>query len=534
MTPSPTPESECIAQPQRIARRVLVLLAAVLGLSLLLRVHHIVDAGFSFDESCSAKISTFPWGEMFDAISRDAHPPVYYMVLKGWGGAFGDNPTVLRGLSVIFGLATIAAAFWFVREALSGIRAQEHQCSSRDRDLAAVLAALLVGTSALQVAMSVEARSYSLGAFLTVTSAGFLLRAVRPSSSQVDWGLFAIAAALLSLTHYYGLFTVAAQLLFAATVVVGEAWRRGLDARTRKLLAGFALSAWAIQLVWIVWAPVFQFQRERANRQLWMPPLDWDGFSRVAWETLAGEDTWTSAGFGAGVLAVAIWAHSVFALVAFGGRAGRLIGLCAGVPLLGCVLYDWSARNILGARYLSFAQVCLLLGWTLIISRMPHRIARMTVFGVLLAWQGLGCWRFHESREFQASFPGVKGAVAHLNRVRQPNDPVIVASAFAHPIVQQYADQKTRIFARYDGDPRRDLLAGPPLRAAERLSATEIASMRAERIWAIDIGGGLGGAWRVPVPDGFRLATEEGFSDCTQPGRQKILVREYVRDGTRR
>src|SRR5690242_13402100 len=93
-------------------------LTAIASLALIVRTHHIGDVTMYFDECCSWIISQQPWDEMLDALSRDAHPPVYYALLKGWG-FIGNSPEVIRGFSVLFGLGTILAAFWFVNTALT-------------------------------------------------------------------------------------------------------------------------------------------------------------------------------------------------------------------------------------------------------------------------------------------------------------------------------------------------------------------------------------------------------------------------------
>ena len=97
---------------------VILGLAAVLGLALMLRTQHLSDLTMHFEECCAWKMSQFPWDEMLDAVSRDAHPPLYYILMHGVGKIGAESPVVLRGISVLFGLATILAAFWFVRTAL--------------------------------------------------------------------------------------------------------------------------------------------------------------------------------------------------------------------------------------------------------------------------------------------------------------------------------------------------------------------------------------------------------------------------------
>lgn len=503
------------------------ILALVIAIALLLRTHHLSDTSLSFDESCSAKISTFEWGEMVQAISRDAHPPGYYVVLKVWRWFAGDGPLMGRWLSVLFGVATIPAAFHLIQIILREANLRGERIPQASADAAALLAAAFVATSPLHVGLSQEARPYALGAFLTVLALGFLLQAVGPEGKAANWCLFTVAAALLSMTHYYALFTIAGAYVFAWTAVLATWWRTGWNSRTKRRLGAVALSTWSMQLVWIAWLPIFQIQRERANAQLWMDSLDWAQLSAIAWETLTGERG--SLGIMVNSVALAIWGMTVLALLVSQRRGDRLIALCAGVPWLGCIAYGLAVRSILGSRYLVLAHGCLLIGWGLIASQFRTRAARVVVSAIMLSWCGIGCWRFLETRAAQTAFPGTRGAVAYLDDLRRAEEPVIVASPFVHPIVQQYSATNERIFVRYNGNPHFDLLAGPPLRETECLSTKDLLSLRWERVCVVDVSGPNVGDWIVRLPREYRLASEQRFPEWHPRYRLEIVIREYVR-----
>ena len=520
---------------------VILCLAAILGIGLLLRTQHLSDLTMHFDECCSWKIGQFPWSEMIDAVARDAHPPLYYVLMKGMGLLGASSPLAVRGFSVFFGMATILAAFWFVRTARAGpaclsgtepgrrdacttstgdipqgtspgkpgeagLAAAHGVCDlhsepaaartgAGDRDFAAVLAAALVAGSAMHVEMSLQARPYTLGTFLTLVSATFLLRATRQAATPrlrfglvcaVDWMGFAVTATMLSLTHYYALFTVAAELLFAVGLVLSELWRCGWSTRAKRLLAGFGLSAWGMQLVWSTWLPVFLFQRERSTPQLWMSPLDWSGFCANCWMALAGGQSsvvppdWAW-------LAVAAWIGGVLSLFICGNQASRLAALCAGFPLAATVAYCLAVRNILGAKYLIFGQTFLLVATALLVARLRWLPVRLILAAGLLSWSGYWCWQHAATREYQASFPGVRGAVAYLDEKRLADEPVIVGSPFVSIIVQRYTAHAEGIYVRYGGDHRRDMLGGPPLREQEYQDVESRLATAGRRVWTVDV-----------------------------------------------
>src|SRR5262249_39775821 len=150
--------------------------------------------------------------------------------------------------------------------------------------------------------------------------------------------------------------TVAAELLFALAVLAAQLWRKGWFPPMKRLLTGLGLSAWGMQLLWSVWWPIFQIQRERSTAQLWMSPLDWNALCTNCWQAL-GEGQGSKVPDGIAWLAVAVWGTVVVVLFVVGARPGRLAALCAGVPLAGIVAYALAVRNVLGAKYLIFAQV---------------------------------------------------------------------------------------------------------------------------------------------------------------------------------
>ncbi len=516
--------------PTRVARggpaQGWLLASAVAGLALLLRTQHLSDISFWFDESCSLKISQFPWVDLRDAVARDAHPPLYYVLLRIWGAVGDHSPAWIRGLSVVFGLATVGAAAWFMRLALADVTTARGACDRERWEFAAFLAAGLLATSGLHIALSLEARPYTLGTFLAVISACFLLRALRPAGALSDWVLFTLAALLLSLTHYYGLLTVAAEFVLAVSVLVRDVWRSRGSRPAWLRLAAAASSAWVIQFVWLWWLPVFEFQRARANAQLWMSDLDGWQLAAMCAQALTGapggSEAWA-------VAAVAVWALTVGGLLIQQEPAARLVALCTGLPLLAAVAYSLAVRNILGVRYLIFAHVFLVLGWALLIAQCRWRAVRFGLAGAVLVWTAFWCWRYSERRAFLAGFPGTRGAAAYLDQVRGSGERVIVSSPFVHPTLQHYCADRSALYARYDGDHRMDLLGGPPLQAAECITTREVSAITDSRVWTVDVAGLFGRLFETRVPDTYRRISERRFPE-RNGHRMDILVREYVRE----
>ena len=531
--PAPSPAAAGRVADRRAPGRPAIALAliavGILGTALLLRTQHVSDISLDFDECCSWKISQFPWHEMLDAVSRDAHPPLYYVVLKLLTAVLGDSQTVLRGFSIAMGAGTVLAAWWFVQTATASDRG-DLRAESGGSSFAALLAAALIALSGLHVEMSLRARPYALGTLLSLVTAAFLLRALRTDGRRGDWVGFALAAAALSLTHYYCLFTVAALFAFAAGTAVAEFWRNGWGAETKRTAIGLACSVWAIGSIWLIWLPTFRFQQSRSTPQLWMAPLDARTFNDTCYLALAGGESTVPPASGSW-WGVAVWAGVAAALALTGTRSMRLTALCAATPPTAVVVYAIAVRNILGVKYLIFAQLFLLIGAAMLVGRVRRPVVRLSLAVGLVAWTGYWCLDAGAARDLLARSAGVQGAAAYLNDLRAPDEPVIVGSAFVHPIVQKYAHDQSHVLTIYHGDHRDSLLSGPPLRESEYRDVNEVVRGDAERIWTIDSFGMFrpDTRYEVQLPaDRWELERQEEFRESN--GIACVLaVRSYRR-----
>ena len=173
------------------------------------------------------------------------------------------------------GLAAVSGVYLFVREAYTP-RDGDKRGSAGAATLAALVAAALVALSPLHIVWSLQVRMYVLGTALTALSSWLLMRSLRREPPRTaDWCLYTFTAILLSYTHHFGLFTLAAQYVFAA----GHFWFRprpdasGPGPLTR--LKPLVLSATCLAFVWLFWLPTFLDQRETVIASFWTRPTSW-------------------------------------------------------------------------------------------------------------------------------------------------------------------------------------------------------------------------------------------------------------------
>jgi hypothetical protein len=200
------------------------------------------------DEALTVNIARLPLHHIPDALSHDGSPPLYYVLLHFWTGAFGTGDFAARSLSGVISVAALPP-FWIAGKRLGG------------RTVAWVVFFLAL-TSPFAIAYATSARMYSLMILLCVL--GFI--AVSRALDDPTLGRLAevaVVTAALLYTHYWGLYLVAvtaAWLLWkdrsAGRTGVGVAGTAGEVLAGRTVLKAVGAGC----LLWLPWAPVFAFQ----------------------------------------------------------------------------------------------------------------------------------------------------------------------------------------------------------------------------------------------------------------------------------
>lgn len=208
----------------------------VLALAALLRVYHITHQSIWFDEA-------FAWNiiiqdNMYPRISTDTHPPLYYLMLRGWVTLTGDSALALRYLSALISLMTVAVVYQVGRalcRAASGRGAASVALTTFP-----ILAALMVALSDAEIFLAQEARNYALYSFLAALSMWLYLRWLYVPNARraVGW---AVALAALMWTHYQGVFIPAVQGLHVLLFLRG---RKRLAGVGTLVLGGLLVLPW--------------------------------------------------------------------------------------------------------------------------------------------------------------------------------------------------------------------------------------------------------------------------------------------------
>ncbi|HSJ54598.1 MAG TPA: glycosyltransferase family 39 protein, partial [Anaerolineae bacterium] len=222
----------------RLALGGLVLLA--LGL----RLARLTFQPLWWDEGWSIYFAAADVATLLERTAVDIHPPLYYLLLRGWSEVVGWGAGSARLLSVLVGTAAVPLLF------LAGRRLMGRQ--------AGLLAALLLAVSPLHVYYSQEVRMYGLVTLFGLAALLFALRwqaAGDGAGRRASWLGYVAAAAAALYTQYYAAF-----LILGLNLAVLAGWLRPAagtgEARppaSRATVAGWLAAQLAVLLLFLPW-----------------------------------------------------------------------------------------------------------------------------------------------------------------------------------------------------------------------------------------------------------------------------------------
>ena len=247
------------------------------------------------------EIARLPLVELYEALRVDGSPPLYYLLLKAWIGAFGTGTTTVRLLTVALVPLALALAWQLGRRVAGRPGAVA---------LVAVLAAL-----PWTMRYGSETRMYLLVVVL-VLAATLALESLHRSGSRRAMAALALLTGALLLTHYWALFLVAAVGLVHLVLAV-----RGSAAGRRVVLA-LVLGGGLL----LPWLPTFLFQAAHTGAP-WADPLAPVELLRTPRYWGAGSD-----------LERTLLAALLVALAVWGAVRSRPARLAGGVALLTLLL----------------------------------------------------------------------------------------------------------------------------------------------------------------------------------------------------
>ncbi|HEX3099422.1 MAG TPA: glycosyltransferase family 39 protein [Patescibacteria group bacterium] len=497
---------------------------------ILLRLWHLTAISLWHDEAFSALLIKYSWSEMMTRIGLDVHPPMYYIFLRLWSYVFGSSLYSLRGMSVLFGVATIIVTYFFVNYVFNNHKA-------------ALIAAALIAVSPFQVQYVTEARMYTMGAFFAVAAAFALSAALRTQTlyyatvanevlrAQLKkqfvkyYALFVLCSAILIYTHYYLLFMVAALGAYAVLYCI-------IHFKTQFTRYGWTvLSGVLILLSFVPWLKTFLFQFRQVGAGYWIPPMDRWSIPDTLWELL---------------LRLPNPAHWMFALIALFTIALIvktiwkqtetekwliIAGFLA--PFAGAMLFALLAKlqgessSVYLVRYFIFCSSFYLIIVALWLSNFKVRQIGMLFTAILLIANIYSAWNYWDELQVQTK-PGMAKAAAFLAANVEPDQKVFIGSSFEFFNYKYYNRTPVKPLLFTDGHLTHDLphYAGTAILTDQDLvlNFTD-ATKTGDTVWLLWTNG-FGGT-KPNTPTNWTQVDEKGFAEVRPYVGTWIIVSEY-------
>lgn len=207
----------------------------VIGLALLVRVLYALSKSFVQDEFHSYYHATNgPLGVFFEALGRDNHPPLSFLIMGSAAEAFGRAEIVLRSPAILFSVLEIALVFRLARRLGAGVPW-------------ATGAAVLLSVSAMHLDYGSQARMYAPFALLITVCVSALVDLVGDEEPRRGSGIaLALGAAGALYTHYFAVQYLGVTIVTAAAGLAAA----GAGRRIRRLAAPLGAAA----LIFLPWA----------------------------------------------------------------------------------------------------------------------------------------------------------------------------------------------------------------------------------------------------------------------------------------
>jgi len=216
----------------------LFLLLLLLLFAFALRLYRLDAQSIWIDEGISLHLATSSPGEIIADRAANVHPPLYFLLLKGWVMLVGPAIFPARFFSVIFSLLQVPAIYTVARR--------------RAGQRAGWIAALLTSLSPLSVIYAQEIRTYSILPliYLALLEVSHNLLYRTRSRSGALWAWWGLLAVLGMHLHYSACFLV----VYVAGNALLVLWRAGRRAElhcclTVQLLVGLTCLPWLSAII---------------------------------------------------------------------------------------------------------------------------------------------------------------------------------------------------------------------------------------------------------------------------------------------
>jgi hypothetical protein len=430
-SPAPGGADSSRGDASLVTRYGLPCLIGLTAVAALLRTLYLTSKSFTLDEGFTAFLARTSYTELAHTVwHSEPNLALYYGLLRLWTH-LGSGEFTMRLLSVAFGVATIPMIY------VLGLRLFNRRT--------AIVAALLMVVHPAHVALSQDARSYSLTVLLVSFSSLLFLRTLE-NPSRLNWIAYATISALAVYSHF-----------FAALVILAQALSL-LAARLDRPVWNALLKAAPMMAALL--APVAVFLLIRPRTELaWVPALHRQQvFDLLYFLTLSKFRC---------LLYVALWMAALWGLLSRPNRhASRwpcwFVLSWLVVPIAVTILAS-TVRPLLVERFLAIcipASVLLAAaGFEFLLVR--HRMIAGAVLLLLLLYSARSLRFFYAHPDINDDW---RGAITYVLAQSHPADEIVVLPAYARFTFDYYRATigPQAPLVRVTSDPSSGLTSTPP------------------------------------------------------------------------
>jgi len=387
---------------------ILSAMAAAAAISLFV----LMGQSLRLDESQTLWQSSHTLGGVLNVVAKDVHVPLYHLIVHVVIVLFGGDVETIRLLSLGFFLLTIPVIYAIAREVL--------------RFRWALFATVVFSLSPFMLWYATEARMYTMLVLVASLNQLFFLRIIRRNKG---WVPFALTAILGAYSHYFFLFTLAAQGIYFLIR------RHSFAPGSFKKLVLTAILVVAALSPWIYY---FTSLGSASNtRPLLVRPSSVD-FSNVFSQFILGFQTDQI-----NTLFLSSW-PIVMLLALIAVRRSKKIDPAIGyivtiaiVPILLAFAISLLIRPFFVSRYMVACVAPLFIFIIWLISQYRQKFALFAA-SLLVVMMGIGSIEQITSKDTPIK-ENYKDAVAYINQNAVPQDLVVLSSPFTvYPVGYYY------------------------------------------------------------------------------------------------
>lgn len=324
-------------------RHFIALLAVAVGVAMAISLGVGLAQSVWFDEAYSIMLAKQSIGQLIHLTSVDTHPPLYYLLLKGWAGLFGWSELALRSLSVLAMGGAVLIGGLLVRR-MFGTRT-------------AIVALPFVVFAPFLLRYGFEIRMYSLASLIGIAATYVLVAALEERDRHRQWKLYGLYAVLVALGVYTLYYTV---LLWLAHFT----WLLWLARRNKQPVV---TSPWFAALIgsvilFLPWLPVFLRQVNNGALAGISQAMTIDNLASIVSFSFLYQPTWQLSTLGSLVVLFVIVNISIIATKAFKTASKKqqpylvLLAMYLAVPIALLALISL-ARPMYVERYLAHVLI---------------------------------------------------------------------------------------------------------------------------------------------------------------------------------